>query len=753
MTDDMRNPPATHQGASTDNGIVSRSGPAYHRLLEALEQLGSKVVRSGQKAKAQCPAHPDRNPSLSITATDGSVLLHCHAGCATDDVLDALRLTPADLYDDPKPGRINGVQAHAVYVYDDGRKVVRSAEKKFTQSGNTRTTPSALYRRDRVVSAVGQDQTVYVVEGEKDVHAIEAAGGTATCAPMGAGCWDKVDDSPLHGGKVVVVADNDPSGYRHARQVVASLDGMVQSLQVVRASHGKDAADHIAADQGLDDFVPCDLGAVLREPEENQPIPLDQTPPLPPFPTEALPDPLRSMVVAVAEFTQTDPAMAGTVGLGVLSACAAGRADVEVRGSWVEPLNLYAVVSSAPGTRKSPVFSQMTAPLVEAERQMVELWRPKELEAQTQRNVAEEAARRAQREAAANHGDAAKLAEAISASMFVEGIEVPAQPRILADDVTPEALATLLATHGGRIALMSAEGGIFDTLAGRYSSGIPNLDTFLKGWSAEPVRVDRRGAPSEYIPHAHVTMMLTIQPTVLAAIARNGAFRGRGLLARFLYALPPNNVGHRKVGTSPVALELVASYADAIRSLAVTMEQWAGDPARLVIAPDAAEEVLEFERTIEPRLATAGDLGVVADWGSKAVGQLIRVAGLLHLAGGERALQEPIGADTMRDALALVDYYVEHAKAAFIAMGTDGPTADAKVVLDHLKRQQIQEFSVRDLHVQLGTSRFPKVDDLKAALDVLEDHRWIDRRPDPERTGPGRKPSPRYTTQITESTE
>ncbi len=486
-----------------------------------------------------------------------------------------------------------------------------------------------------------------------------------------------------------------------------------------------------------------DLHAEVRNLEEtNQPIPLDQTEPLPPFPTDALPDPVRAMVAAVAEFTQTDPALAGTVGLGVLSACAAGRAGVEVRGAWTEPLNLYAVVSSPPGTRKSPVFAQMTAPLVAAEKGLFDQWQPVEVEAQTQRKVAEEAAKRAQREAAATPGDAEKMAEAISATMFVEGIDVPRQPRILADDVTPEALASLLAAHGGRIAVMSAEGGIFDTLAGRYSNGVPNLDTFLKGWSAEPVRVDRRGAPSEYVPHAHITMMLTIQPAVLSAIARNVAFRGRGLLARFLYALPPNNVGHRKVGTSPVGQELVATYEEAVRSLAVDMEQWAGDPARLLLAPDAAEEVLDFERTIEPRLAPMGDLGLVADWGSKAAGQLIRIGGLLHLASGRAALFEPINGATMRDAFELTGYYVKHAKAAFVAMGTDGPTADAKYVLDHLSREGVGEFSVSELHARLGTSRFPRVDVLKDALEVLEEHRWIVRQPAPERPGPGRKPSP-----------
>ena len=91
-----------------------------------------------------------------------------------------------------------------------------------------------------------------MVEGEKDVHAIESAGGVVTCNPMGAGNWSKVDPSPLYGGSIVVVADKDATGYANARDVHASLDGKVQSLQVVIAREGKDAAAHIAAGHEFD---------------------------------------------------------------------------------------------------------------------------------------------------------------------------------------------------------------------------------------------------------------------------------------------------------------------------------------------------------------------------------------------------------------------------------------------------------------------------------------------------------------------
>ena len=40
---------------------------------------------------ARCPAHNDHTPSLSISESDGMVLVRCHAGCSQDAVIDALR--------------------------------------------------------------------------------------------------------------------------------------------------------------------------------------------------------------------------------------------------------------------------------------------------------------------------------------------------------------------------------------------------------------------------------------------------------------------------------------------------------------------------------------------------------------------------------------------------------------------------------------------------------------------------------------
>jgi hypothetical protein len=83
---------------------------AVQRVLSALRAHGHEPRMSGGGAgwSCRCPAHDDRNPSLSIHAgDDGRALVNCHAGCAVDAVCGAIGLRPADLFT-ADPSRCNG---------------------------------------------------------------------------------------------------------------------------------------------------------------------------------------------------------------------------------------------------------------------------------------------------------------------------------------------------------------------------------------------------------------------------------------------------------------------------------------------------------------------------------------------------------------------------------------------------------------------------------------------------------------------
>lgn len=476
-----------------------------------------------------------------------------------------------------------------------------------------------------------------------------------------------------------------------------------------------------------------------------RPAPLGGHALLPQFPLDAFPRWLGDQARALAEFTQTPSDISAGAGLGVLSTAAGGRAVVNVRGGWQEPVNLYIVGALPPGARKSAVFSAMTSPVEAAEKQLADKAAPGIVQAATERKVAQKNAERLAAAASQKDTKPAALAEAIDAAQYAESIIVPAIPQLIADDVTPEAATSLLAEQGGRLAVLSAEGGIFGTLAGRYSGGVPSFEVFLKGHSGDALRVDRKGRPPERIPHPALTLALCVQPDVLRDIAGMPGFRGRGLLARILYSVPVNLVGRRRTGTAQVPEQVNATYERNVQALVWTFADLA-EPAILTLSAEAAKVLLAAEEAIEPRLAPdTGDLAGITDWASKQIGATVRIAGLLHLASHlDDGWGEPVSGETMRNALRIGDYYTAHALAAFDHMGVDQGTEDARVILTWLERTRPARFTKRELFSGVSRSRFPKVGDLDAPLYLLEQHGYIRRGQEQKQAGPGRRSSPAY---------
>ncbi|MGW0901655.1 DUF3987 domain-containing protein, partial [Streptomyces goshikiensis] len=261
------------------------------------------------------------------------------------------------------------------------------------------------------------------------------------------------------------------------------------------------------------------LAEDVTGPVWDEPVPLTGRRDLPAFPVDTLPPWLSTMVAAVAEETQTPADLAGCLALAVIATAAGGRATVCVRGRWREPVNLYTAVALDPGNRKSAVFALMTEPLMAVEKALVELSGPARAEAETTARLAKAAADKAAAKAAnAEAGMRDQLtAEAVALAQAAEEIRVPCKPQLVADDVTPENLATLLTEQEGRISVLSPEGGIFEIISGRYS-GAPNMEIFLKGHAGDMVRVNRQGREAQHVEHPAVTMGLAVQPEVLESI-------------------------------------------------------------------------------------------------------------------------------------------------------------------------------------------------------------------------------------------
>lgn len=206
---------------------------------------------------ARCPAHDDHTPSLKIDGSGDRLLIHCHAGCDQDRVIEALKQqrvwpeaeTPQPA-PKPRPGPAKS-EIVATYDYLDEEsnflfQVVRFQPKDFRQRrpkvpnprsasdwewglGNARR---VLYRLPELLRA-DPSMPVFVVEGEKDADRLIAEGLVATSSPMGAKKWRNEYSESLRGRDVVVIADNDEPGKIHAQMVAKALRGIARQVQVL----------------------------------------------------------------------------------------------------------------------------------------------------------------------------------------------------------------------------------------------------------------------------------------------------------------------------------------------------------------------------------------------------------------------------------------------------------------------------------------------------------------------------------------
>lgn len=264
----------------------------FEDILSRLE----KVQRRWGYYVARCPAHEDRVNSLSLK--EGKYI-KCHAGCTYREIMDALRegegalssSSPRPRWKDgevhepdqsPGPNSLSRSARPAdpnnfpmVYDYVDENgvllfKVCRTWDKRFFQCHPSFDSPTGFfwglgdvrrvpYRLPRLRRAVEAAQTVYVVEGEKDVHAVEKAGGVATCCPMGAGKWREEFNEIFDGAYVIVVPDMDKSGKAHADDVVNQLLMWAEEIHLCAPQSGKDVHDHLKAGYELEDLVEMEI--------------------------------------------------------------------------------------------------------------------------------------------------------------------------------------------------------------------------------------------------------------------------------------------------------------------------------------------------------------------------------------------------------------------------------------------------------------------------------------------------------------
>lgn len=235
---------------------------AFERVRNAVEAEGLiwQETETGRRAVFQSPGHSATDRGTAVLYNGQQALLHSFNE-DTAEVLDALGLTYADLYDGDE----------IRYTYGDGRIVRRipridDPKAMFSQIGNTKGT--ALYGIETLETF--PNSAVYIVEGEKDVDTAREVWQVATVSQaQGAqNRPEKADWKPLIGRDVIIVADNDEPGKKRAMNVAAHLESLGQDpkrVTVAIAAAGSDLSDHIVAGHDRAELVVIDETAPARK--------------------------------------------------------------------------------------------------------------------------------------------------------------------------------------------------------------------------------------------------------------------------------------------------------------------------------------------------------------------------------------------------------------------------------------------------------------------------------------------------------
>jgi hypothetical protein len=234
----------------------------------AKELGGAHAHRAGKGWLTRCPAHDDKNPSLSVSdGEDGRLLVKCHAGCDATAVLEALRTCgieagPATKARRRRGGNIaslerEGFKIVRVYSYRDeaGELLYENVrlerknghhEKEFRQRRpngrggyieNLNGVRRVPYRLPELLATV--EQALHITEGEKDADTLAILGHASTSIATP----DAVDLSSFEGKLVYVHEDNDPAGRQKSAKIVAALRCIAAEIRVVRYPDAGDGGD------------------------------------------------------------------------------------------------------------------------------------------------------------------------------------------------------------------------------------------------------------------------------------------------------------------------------------------------------------------------------------------------------------------------------------------------------------------------------------------------------------------------------
>jgi hypothetical protein len=407
---------------------------------------------------------------------------------------------------------------------------------------------------------------------------------------------------------------------------------------------------------------------------------------------------------------------------------------------WEEPSVLWCGIVGDPSSNKSPGIKPILELLKIVEENMAVGFEDKHRQWQTEREMARatlDVWKREVKDAAENGKPPPQMPPA------AEEPPEPPRPRVIVNDTTPEKLGDLCAAHEkGLLSYRDELAGWFGAFD-RYSGNGAERALWLEAYQGNPHTIDRmRSEKAIRIRHLSISVLGGIQPDKLVGLIDGP---DDGLPSRFLWTWPepvppkrPERIHNRDAAVKALRrLSALHLGAD---------DLGAPQPRILRLTEDAADQFHSWreEHAIESRELT----GTVASAWGKAPGHLLRLALVLeHLwwcGNGENvSYPERISRDAILAAIMLVTDYFKpmaarvYGDAALPKRDRLGATL-ARRLLKELPKLPTT-LNARRVRRDWRLPGLREADDVRLALDALEDGDWLRRSPAREGGSAGRQ--------------
>jgi uncharacterized protein DUF3987 len=752
------------------------------RVLAALRSVECEPKQSGNGWTCRCPAHDDRNPSLSIgTGNEGGVLLYCHAGCKTEEVLSAISLTMRDLMpvtnvtvtNTPlqSPQRqvsvtVTPKSPHDVKAFASPEEAITvlnrvmkaSHEGKWTyrdennesclivlrypcgcrgeddpKPGKTFRPVSRiemgwiigdppgklpLYNLPEICSSKS-GSPIFVAEGEKAADAGIACGILTSTSAHGSKSAKKSDWSAVRGRDVVILPDRDQSGERYAADVakLANTAG-ARSVRVVLLW---EKWPDLPKGGDLADLLETEGRESIQEGITEMLAAADQEePPSIPVHLNYQPFPAHALPEPVRSF--------------VVSASEAIGCDSSMVG-----LPVLAVLASAIGNSRVLVLKDSWSEpaivwmVVVAESGQAkspaftvalgplrDAQRARMKEVEDDKERYEIAKVKYERECAQWRKSNANTDPPSSP-------EEPRSVRLIVSDQTIEAVADRLKDNPRGLLLERDELSGWICGFDRYSNGRGgDVSHWLSAWSGQQMLVDRKtGLQTTLIPRATLSVCGTIQPGTLTRIIGT-QHQENGLLARMLFAMPPS----RRIYWSEATIEpsVAAHYASNVEDLLGLdmLETSDGlEPLKIRLNPAArAAFVSIHDEFVDETKMFTGQLAATASKLRAYLGRLTLIIHLVRCAADDQTVEDSGLADacSVRASRDFVWWFWQEAQRIHGVMNETDAETDVRHLVEWIERRggvvSVRELS-HGLRKYRGDSTRARADLDQLALEGL----------------------------------